>query len=156
MGYTIKIEDKDYVVDQETLESLDSISVGTDAYHVLEDNTSHSIRLVEQKGKQITLEVNGNSYTCIIKDEYDQLVDQMGLSVVTSQKLSSIKAPMPGLILDIMVQPSDAIQEGDAILILEAMKMENVLKATGEGVVKSIEVAKGDAVEKGQVLIEME
>jgi len=80
----------------------------------------------------------------------------MGLSVVASQKLSSVKAPMPGLVLDIMVEPGQEVAEGDSLLILEAMKMENVLKATGEGVVKSIEITKGAAVEKGQILIEME
>lgn len=80
----------------------------------------------------------------------------MGLSVVASTKLDNIKAPMPGLIIDIMVKEGQSIEKGTPLLILEAMKMENVLKADGEGIVKSIEIIKGQAVDKGQILIEME
>ena len=69
--------------------------------------------------------------------------------------MSNVKAPMPGLVLDILVETEQAVSKGDALLILEAMKMENVLKAEGDGVVKSIEVTKGTAVDKGQIIIEM-
>ncbi|MCL4145650.1 UNVERIFIED_CONTAM: hypothetical protein GTU68_019273 [Idotea baltica] len=60
---------------------------------------------------------------------------------------------MPGLILDILVEVGQTIQKGDQLMILEAMKMENVLKAPGEGSISSIEVSQGDSVEKNQVLI---
>ena len=63
---------------------------------------------------------------------------------------------MPGLVLSILVEPGQAVQKGDVLLILEAMKMENVLKAAGDGTVKNIAVAKGAAVDKGQLLLEME
>jgi biotin carboxyl carrier protein len=63
---------------------------------------------------------------------------------------------MPGLVLDIMIKPGQTIEKGTPLLILEAMKMENVLKSEGDGVVKSIEVIKTQAVDKGQILIEME
>ena len=63
---------------------------------------------------------------------------------------------MPGLIIDILVKEGQAIQKGDQLLILEAMKMENVIKAEGEGIVKSILTEKSKAVDKGQVIIEME
>jgi len=81
-------------------------------------------------------------------------------------KLNVIKAPMPGLIVDLKIQVGDNVKQGDAVLILEAMKMENILKSPGEGVVKNLikspgegvvknlNVKKGDSVEKGQVLIE--
>ena len=80
----------------------------------------------------------------------------MGLSVGNSQKIKEVKAPMPGLVLDILVETNQTISKGDALLILEAMKMENVLKAEGDGIIKSIEVSKGAAVDKGQVIIEMQ
>ena len=62
---------------------------------------------------------------------------------------------MPGLVLEIMVKAGDEVKKGDALLILEAMKMENVLKATGDGTVKSVSVSKGAPVDKGTILIEM-
>jgi biotin carboxyl carrier protein len=61
---------------------------------------------------------------------------------------------MPGLIIDLKVKQGDVVKAGDALLILEAMKMENIIKAPGEGTVKMIKAKKGDSVEKNQVLIE--
>ena len=78
----------------------------------------------------------------------------MGMSAVATGKINNIKAPMPGLIIDLKVKIGDSVKTGDQLLILEAMKMENILKAQGEGIVKNVKVKKGDSVEKGQVLIE--
>jgi biotin carboxyl carrier protein len=61
---------------------------------------------------------------------------------------------MPGLIVDLRVKAGDKVKPGDALLILEAMKMENMIKASAESIVKSVKVVKGDSVEKNQVLIE--
>ena len=80
----------------------------------------------------------------------------MGLDAVIEAKVTDIIAPMPGLILDIMVQAGDEVEVGNSILILEAMKMENVIRAEGVGVVKSVNFAIGDTVDKGSVIIEME
>ena len=65
-------------------------------------------------------------------------------------------APMPGMVLEILINNGETVTEGQPVIILEAMKMENVLKAPGDGVVKVIKVKKGDPVDKKQVLIEME
>ena len=70
------------------------------------------------------------------------------------KKLNEIKAPMPGLILDIKVEVGQEVKKGDPILILEAMKMENILKSPGDGIVKAIKVKVKDNVEKGQLLLE--
>jgi len=67
-----------------------------------------------------------------------------------------LKAPMPGLVVRVQVQPGEKVAAGDPLVVLEAMKMENELKAGAPGVVKSVRVAPGEAVEKGQVLVEFE
>ena len=72
---------------------------------------------------------------------------------MANSTIAEVKAPMPGLILDVLAKPGQEVKKGDQLMILEAMKMENVLKAQGEGVISGIEVAKGDSVEKNQVLI---
>jgi biotin carboxyl carrier protein len=69
--------------------------------------------------------------------------------------INEVKAPMPGLVLRVMIEPGQAIQKGDTLLILEAMKMENVLKAPSDGIVSKILVSKGDKVEKNQVMVNM-
>jgi len=61
---------------------------------------------------------------------------------------------MPGLIIDLKIKAGDTVKSGDQLLILEAMKMENIIKSPGDGIVKFIKVKKGDSVEKGQVLLE--
>ncbi len=139
-------------------QELDIVHNGDNNYHLLKDNNAYSVNLldIDPVNKMVSLSINGNTYHVDIEDNYDQLVDQMGLADDLVQKMSNIKAPMPGLILDILVKPGDTIESGTQLAILEAMKMENVLKSDGDGIVKSIEVTKGQSVEKGQILIEME
>lgn len=69
--------------------------------------------------------------------------------------MDNVKAPMPGLVLDILVEAGQSVNKGDNLLILEAMKMENIIKASGNGVVKNININKKMRL-KNQLLIEME
>ena len=72
------------------------------------------------------------------------------------KSLEVLKAPMPGLVVRVPVEPGDAVTPGMGLIVLEAMKMENELKAPAAAVVKAVRVAPGEAVEKGQVLLEFE
>lgn len=67
-----------------------------------------------------------------------------------------VKAPMPGMILDIKVQPGTTVKKGEVLLILEAMKMENEILASADGVVKQVVVAKNASVSTGDVLVVMQ
>jgi len=137
---------------------LDVIGGREGVSHVLSNGRSYIAEIAEANyaGKEFDIKVNGNVYRVGIIDKYDQLVSRMGLSKVSAQKVNEIKAPMPGLVLEVSVGEGDVIRKGDKVLILEAMKMENVLKAPGDGVVKTIRVERGSAVVKGQLLIELE
>ena len=156
MAFIIEI-DKD-TFELEDAKNVDSIQISDSKFHVLKNNQSYQIEILESdfSSKTMTLEVNGNKYDVTIKDSYDQLVKKLGFASANNQKLKNIKAPMPGLIIDILVESGQSIQKGDPLLILEAMKMENILKAGGEGIIKSVSFTKGMAVDKGQVIIEME
>ena len=70
------------------------------------------------------------------------------------QEFASLKAPMPGLVVRVAVEEGDAVEQGDTVLIVEAMKMENELRAAGAATVARVLAAPGDAVEKGQILAE--
>lgn len=157
MRYIANIENQTFEIGQEEAQGLDLVQTGDLEFHLLQNNQSFQIEVIQSnfQDKTLILLINGNKYVVQLEDEYDQLVKQMGLSIGGTQKLKNIKAPMPGLILDILVKPDEEISKGTPLIILEAMKMENVLKAEGEGVIKFIEVEKGNTVEKGQVLIEM-
>ena len=156
--FTVQIDDVSFELDRSSIQSLDLHSITSNHFHVLKDNKAFDIQVHEINAltKRAAISVNGNRYDLKIDDAYDSMVEKMGLLVNTAQKVSSIKAPMPGLIIDLMVKPGDAIEEGTPLLVLSAMKMENVILAEGEGVIKSVEIKKDDAVDKGQVLIEME
>ena len=78
----------------------------------------------------------------------------MGMNSTGAGSLKEIKAPMPGLILDLKVAPGDLVKKGDVVLILEAMKIENSIKSPGDGLVKAVNVSLKQSVEKNQVLIQ--
>lgn len=125
---------------------------------VLLDNKSYTatVEKIDTKAKELVLKIDGQPYTVAIKEPIDQLLSSMGLDLKAMQKIEPVKAPMPGMVLKVLVEPGQQINKGDGLLILEAMKMENVLKATGPATVKAIKINERTAVEKGTILIELE
>lgn len=125
-------------------------------YHVLYGGKSYNLELVSLDGenKTVRLKLNNKPAEIQLKDKFDLLLEKLGMGMSGKQVAKDIKAPMPGLILDIKVQEGSEVKKGDPVLILEAMKMENIIKAPGDGTVKTIKVKKGDSVEKNQVLIQ--
>jgi len=156
--YLVSVNEEGISIKKSEAEALDSIRIDENKVHILEGNQAYEVNVHHSDflNKTLTVSVNGNTYDVKIEDAYDQQVKKMGLLAVTAQKMNSIKAPMPGLIVDVMVKKGQEISEGTPLLVLSAMKMENIILSQGEGIVKSIEVKKDDAVEKGQLIIEME
>ena len=133
----------------------DIIEVKKGSFHVIKDNRSFNLEVIkaDPEEKSFIVSVNGNKYTLSVKDKYDDLLHSLGMDNLAGSKVNEIKAPMPGLVLDIRVNEGDQVKKGDPVLVLEAMKMENILKSPSDGTVKKINVKKGTAVEKNQVLI---
>jgi biotin carboxyl carrier protein len=123
----------------------------------LYNNHSYQAELISynEHDKVAVIKLNNARYEVKLKDDTDLLLEELGISNKT-QKVQNIKAPMPGLVLSVKVKEGDEVKKGDGLLILEAMKMENLIKAQSEGKVKKIHVAQGAKVEKNQPLIEME
>ncbi len=136
----------------------DIATVDAGKFHILFNNRSYNAQVVEAdyQNKSFQIQINQNQYTIAVKDRFDILLEQLGMGNASAKKVNDLKAPMPGLVVAIKVQVGDVIKKGDTLLILEAMKMENVLKATGDGKVKSIKVNAKENVEKNQVMIEFE
>jgi biotin carboxyl carrier protein len=131
----------------------------TDGYfHILYNNKSYKAEVVksDRTTKTFTLKINNHLHLVEAKDRFDHLLEKLGMSVHAAGKVNTVKAPMPGLILEVKVKAGDVVKINDPLLILEAMKMENVLKSPGEGTVKSVTVQKGDKVEKNHVLVEFQ
>jgi biotin carboxyl carrier protein len=125
---------------------------------ILHEGKSYTaiVEKADFKNKELLLRIQGKLYTATIKEPIDQLLSSMGMNYEAQAKAEVVKAPMPGMVLKILVTPGQVLKKGDGLLILEAMKMENVLKAAHDGTVKTIRVAEQTAVEKGAVLIELE
>lgn len=125
-------------------------------FHILYNKKSYRAEVVkaDKAAKAFTFKINNHIHTVEVKDKFDLLLEKLGMNNSSVGKVNNVKAPMPGLIIDMKVKAGDTVKAGDPLLILEAMKMENILKSPGEGVVKSVKVKKGDTVEKNQVLIE--
>lgn len=136
----------------------DIISTGENAYHIIDEHASRHFHIISASAdsKRLKIDGNGESFDIQIKDPLDQMLDTMGFATEVSRVIKEVKAPMPGLVLDISVQEGDELEEGQRILILEAMKMENSIIMHTKGRVKTVRVKKGQAVEKNQVLIELE
>lgn len=134
----------------------DFASLGNGDYHILVGDKSIRAEIVklDREGKIVQLKINELTYTVHLKDKYDLLLEKMGMSASAVGKVNAVKAPMPGLIIDLRVKAGDQVKAGDSLLVLEAMKMENVIKAAGDATVKHVKVKKGDSVEKNQLLIE--
>lgn len=137
---------------------LDIISVGTGMYHLIQNHKSYNVEVVEmnKEEKTFTIKVNGNLYPLELKDKFDLLLEKMGLEDLATSKIAEVKAPMPGLVLDVNVEPGQTIEEGDVLLVLEAMKMENAIKSPTAGIVKTVQVEKSQTVDKNAVLVEFE
>lgn len=124
-------------------------------FHIIRNHRSYTAELfdVNHDDKTCKIKVNGHIYNIEIKDQFDQLLHQLGMDQLAGHKVPDLKVPMPGLVLHVLVKDGDSIQKGDNILVLEAMKMENILKAPADGIIKSVKVVPGDKVEKNQVMI---
>lgn len=124
--------------------------------NVIYKNKSYNAEIIEinKPEKSCKIKVNGNVYSINIEDQFDQLLKQLGLDNFVTNKVLEVKAPMPGLVLNVFVEEGNVVVKGDNLIILEAMKMENILKATADGIVKKVIIVKGDKVEKNQVLIQ--
>jgi len=125
-------------------------------FHLLHQHHSYNVEVIEADYQQKTflLQINGKQHRLHLQDRFDLLLEQMGISAVNPHQVNEVKAPMPGLIVAIQVSPGQEVKKGDPLLILEAMKMENILKSPGDGRVKAIKVNLGDKVDKNQVLIQ--
>lgn len=127
-------------------------------FHIIHNHKSYKAELLsaDYVSKKLSVKINGNSYEIDLKDRLDLLLNKLGMSHNVTSTLKEIKAPMPGLILHISVHQGMEVKKGDSIMILEAMKMENILKSPGDGTIKEVKVKVGKSVEKNEILVEFD
>jgi biotin carboxyl carrier protein len=157
--YKIKVNNShSFDVTKETMETLDAIESAPNNYHILQDNTTIKASILDSdfNKKTYSVKVNNNVYEVAINNALDQQIEALGFEIGASKQVNTIKAPMPGLILEINIKEGQEVKEDEALLILEAMKMENVINSPRDGVIKSISVKQGETVDKNSLLITFE
>jgi biotin carboxyl carrier protein len=153
-NYQVEQQGNNFIINDKTV-SPDFLKINEKQFHILQDNKAYVVEIIrfDQEEKVLHLKINKKACSIKILNKLDQLLEKMGLNKKVATSVKDIKAPMPGLIVDIKVSEGQEVKKGDPLIILEAMKMENIIKAPGEGVVKKIKVNKGESVEKNQILI---
>ncbi|MCO6495277.1 MAG: biotin/lipoyl-binding protein [Bacteroidetes bacterium] len=121
------------------------------------NNKSYRISVLkfDKESKSATLEINGIKMSLSLSDPMDELLKNLGFDKLMNKGAGEVKAPMPGLVLKVLVESGKEVHKGDSLIILEAMKMENVIKSPIDGTVKAIHVTDKQAIEKNRVMIEL-
>jgi biotin carboxyl carrier protein len=134
----------------------DILKVNERSFHVIYNDKSYHAELIDfdKSQKTCSVKVGNNIYPMQMSDQFDELLHQLGMDNLSSNKIAELKAPMPGLVLRLLVSEGDQVMKGGNLLVLEAMKMENIIKAPADVVVKSLKVIPGDKVEKNQLLMQ--
>jgi biotin carboxyl carrier protein len=143
---------------QNTIEGLNIVNHGNESYHILLGNESIDAQIINTDffNRNYLIRINSNVYEVKIQGGLDELIKKMGYTTGTSKVVNLIKAPMPGIILEIQVKKGQTVKEGECLLILEAMKMENSIMSPKDAVIKDIHITVGDTVDKNKLLIELE
>ena len=158
-NFKVKVNDTfEFDFNKDNTSKLDSVSVQKNKFHILQENLPYKAEIIHSDfyQKKYSVKVNNNIYHVAIANPLDVLIKDLGFEVGVSKVIKKLKAPMPGLILEINVEVGQAVSENDNLLILTAMKMENSLLSPRDGVIKSIAINVGDSVIKGDLLIEFE
>ncbi|MCK9480957.1 MAG: acetyl-CoA carboxylase biotin carboxyl carrier protein subunit [Bacteroidia bacterium] len=122
------------------------------------NNASYRIAVskVDRENKTVKLKINGKLMELSISDPMNELLKNLGFDKLMNKGASLVKSPMPGLVLKTLVKPGDTVRKGDSLLILEAMKMENIIKSPMDGNIKAVHVTERQAIEKNKIMVEFE
>lgn len=152
--FKTELQKGEVLFDNQTV-AIDMVKIDENHFHLICNDQSYNAEVlsVDAEEKVMKIKVNQNIYDLEIRDQYDELLKNLGLENLNANKVKEIKAPMPGLVLKIVVNEGDLIKKGENLLVLEAMKMENMIKAPADVTIQKIKVKSGEKVEKNQLLI---
>lgn len=109
---------------------------------------------VTQENDHLRIKINQNTYSLEIKDENALMLEKLGLESRVTKRTDEIKAPMPGMIVDVLVSKGDTVKSGQPLLVLKAMKMENIIKSPHDGIIHEIFIKKDQIIEKDTVMLQ--
>ncbi|MBI3159483.1 MAG: biotin/lipoyl-binding protein [Chloroflexi bacterium] len=144
----VRVDGQVYSVDYEAMTGQQLVSLVVDGHsfdcHVYQDEDNWHVLM------------RGRLYTAEVVDEREMRLRAAAGEGHDDSGLFILKAPMPGLVVNVPVKPGDQVKKGDVLVILESMKMQNELKAPRDGLVTAVDVNAGDSVEQKQVMLSLE
>lgn len=132
------------------------VKLGPKLYSLLLGNSSHVIHIAQQTDTSITLTVNGQTLVADFISERSKLITLYGQQKTVQKTTTELRAPMLGLVTQVLVNPGDRVVSGQGLVVLEAMKMENELRSPIEGRIKQVYVQEGESVTVNAILVEFE
>ena len=137
---------------------IDRVKSSENNWHILKDGKSYNIEIlkVDKIAKQVDLKLNGKLSSVKLSDQFDALLKSLGMDNLAAKKVLELKAPMPGLVLSVLVNEGDTIVKGDSLLVLEAMKMESTVISPVIGTIKSVFLKEGSLIEQDDLIIEIQ
>jgi acetyl/propionyl-CoA carboxylase alpha subunit len=153
-SFSVDAIGNDYKINGESLD-FDCQPIGEGIFHLIIENKTFKAQLVrmDKAKSSFVFQINGVEVELELEDKYDLLLSKLGIEKGAGLNVKNVQAPMPGLVLKVSVKSGDDVEEGEALLVLEAMKMENVIKAPKAGLIDKVEVEVGQKVDKGEILI---
>ena len=153
--YEIEVNNEEVTLDGQPITIDLQQSGGTGLYSLLFDNQSHEL-LINADRFNYTVTLRGEQFQVQVEDERTRRLNSRRKPPAVGDGELAVVAPIPGLVVKVMVQEGDEVIEDQALVILEAMKMENELRAVRKGKVQQVKVAAGQRVEQNTLLILIE
>lgn len=152
--FEVKPEANGFVVNGENL-NPNIEKLHPKLWHLIHNHNSVKVFVnkIDQEKRTVSLTVNGKPVEVSLSTREEKLLKSIGMDASMVKKIDSLRAPMPGLVHSIQVKEGAEVEEGEVLLILEAMKMENVIKSPTSGVVSRIHINEKDSVEKNEILL---
>lgn len=150
--FSVKI-DSEVLKISETGQSLRVVNFEQDHLLLTDGTREYEVWLVEKDSKYWKLNVDGTEILIEKQERLASLFEKIGFEEESKDKISEIKAPMPGAIVEVLVAKDQEIEINDPLVILEAMKMENIIRATAQGTVSDVLVESGSVVQKNEILV---
>ena len=152
----VEVDGERVVLDGKTLHATLGAVTGTPLRQLMVDGRPVTLSMESLGRGRWALTRGGDRLELEVLDERTRHIRSLAGGGADRKALDVLKAPMPGMVLRVLVEPGDAVSAGMGLVVLEALKMENELTASASAVVKAVRVAPGEAVEKGQALLEFE
>jgi len=146
---------QEFTIEEDRINDLDILKQSASDYHVLHKQKSFHAELIESdfNDKTYSIRINSTTYKVKIQTLLDDLIKKIGYAAGSAKTINSISAPMPGIIIGVNIKKDQKVKEGDTLLILEAMKMENAILCPKNASIKEVLVSTGETVDKNKLLI---